>query len=399
MTAVPTSFDRDQLSTRSERDEAIARLLIGESDAIRRLRLTIAQIAPAQLPILIVGPTGAGKELVARAVHAASMQSGDLVAFNVCAVSESMFEATLFGHVKGAFTGAVTDTAGYLAEANGGTLFLDEISGLPLGAQAKLLRAIETGVYRPVGAGRDRLSRFRVVAATNEDLAPRVVNGGFREDLYHRLGGFVLRVPPLRERATDVRILIDHFLAMRGDLTLRVSESSMALLEEYAWPGNIRELRHVLERMALLAGTDRTITQGVARAAIDSGRELHMRKVDDLDREVARSALFKALEESGWNADRAAELLGVHRATIYRRMQREGLTSTSERRPLACLSVTWSGQTSHESTSAKAPGAIISNADAIDGRRCWARDENEGQSQLSRDLSHEWRDGTRLSKR
>lgn len=331
MTASPTPFDHDQPSAHNDRDLAIARLLIGDSHAIRRLRENIAQVAAAQIPILIVGPTGAGKELVARAVHVASKRAGDLVAFNVCAVSDSMFEATLFGHVKGAFTGAVTDAPGYLAEANGGTLFLDEISGLPLSAQAKLLRAIETGIYRPVGASRDRVSGFRVVAATNEELSGRVVTGAFREDLYHRLGGFVLRVPPLYERVPDIRILVQHFLSTQSKSTLRVSDSALALLEQYVWPGNVRELKHAVDRMALIAVDTHVINQAVAKAAIESGRELCVLRESQINRDEARRSLIEVLEQSAWSADRAAELLGVHRATIYRRMRREGISSICDR--------------------------------------------------------------------
>lgn len=333
MTATPSPFDHREPLLRRDHEESVARLLIGDSYAIRRLRENILQVATADIPILILGPTGAGKELVARAVHIASKRAGDLVAFNVCAVSESMFEATLFGHTKGAFTGAMADAAGYLAEANDGTLFLDEISGLPLGSQAKLLRAIETGVYRPVGAARDRLSRFRVVAASNEELSARVVKGAFREDLYHRLGGFVLRVPPLHQRVADIRMLVRHFVAAQSGLPLCISDAAMTLLEQYQWPGNVRELKHAVDRMVLLVGEGRTISQSVARAAIETGYELGRLKEDQWTREASRNSLLRVLEDAAWSAERAADFLGVYRATIYRRMRREGITPVLDGRP------------------------------------------------------------------
>ena len=180
---------------------------------MRELRALIARVAPLRMPVLIEGATGTGKELAAALLHRDSGRSGGLVAFNVCALGESMFEDALFGHVKGAYTGALGESLGFLREANGGTAFFDEISGLPLPLQAKLLRAIETGVFRPIGASRDAMSEFRTVAATNEQLRELVAAGRFREDLMHRLSGITVRMPTLAERVDDIPELVRHFLA------------------------------------------------------------------------------------------------------------------------------------------------------------------------------------------
>ena len=193
--------------------DCMSTLLIGDSLPMRQLRALIARVATSTLSVLIEGETGSGKELVARALHEMSGRSGALVALNVCAVPDSMFEATMFGHVKGAFTGALRDSAGYLTEAHRGTLFLDEVSGLSLTNQVKLLRAIETKEFRPVGARSDQRSDFRLIAASNEDMVHLVEGGQFRRDLAHRLGGIKLTVPPLRDRLEDVPILAAHFAA------------------------------------------------------------------------------------------------------------------------------------------------------------------------------------------
>lgn len=311
--------------------DPIATLIVGESPAIRRLRALIARLGPTTLPVLVQGPTGAGKELVARALHVASRRTGRLVAFNVCAVADTMFEDALFGHVKGAFTGAAGDSPGFLAEANGGTMFLDEIGELPLGPQAKLLRVLETHEFRPVGARYDRRSDFRVVAATNRQLPELSGSGRFRLDLLHRLSGFVLSLPPLVDRTEDIPLLVRRVLAeMTGGAGGEMSPSALALLQRQPWPGNVRELRHVVERAAILAGS-----RIVGRDAIQEALDVARMRSDDVVREpevrsphsgsrvgFARRRLLDLLERCDWDTARAAAELGVHRATIYRRMKR-----------------------------------------------------------------------------
>jgi DNA-binding NtrC family response regulator len=251
-------------------------LIIGESAAVHQIRALIAKLAPTTLPVLIQGPTGSGKELVAQAIHRLSGRSGPLVAVNVCAISDTMFEDALFGHVRGAFSSAIADRAGFLAEADHGSLFLDEIASLPLPTQAKLLRAIETGEFRPVGARHDVRSDFRVIAAANEDVRALAAAERFRPDLLHRLSGAVIRVPGLDARPDDIPALARHFagqLSSANGVPIRLNDAAIRMLQNRAWPGNVRELKHVVECAAAWATTPVVGRGDVAavRAAIDAG--------------------------------------------------------------------------------------------------------------------------------
>lgn len=327
MTSIPSPTGSGDAQRRSSASDCVepmlSRLLIGTSRPMQQLRSFVARAAKSRLPVLIEGPTGAGKELVARALHLGSGRSGELIAFNVCAVAETVFEDALFGHVKGAFTGAMRDTPGYLAEANGGTLFLDEINGLPLTAQAKLLRAVETGVFRPVGAQRDRCSDFRLVAATNDDLAAAVAVGAFRRDLLYRLSGLTISVPPLSARLDDIPDLVQHFLNI--DATGRplcIQPEAVHRLRQHSWPGNVRELKHVADRLLVLCETSLVTAHDVS-AAIGGGEvaiEL------STTRQFERERLMESLAKNDWNTARVAEQTGVNRTTIYRRMLRLGIT-------------------------------------------------------------------------
>lgn len=295
-------------------------MMVGDSAPMRRLRALVTAVAPSRVPVLVQGETGTGKELVAAALHEGSGRRGQLVAFNVCAIGESMFEDALFGHVRGAFTGAHSESAGFLREADGGTAFLDEIGSLPPSLQAKLLRAIETGVFRPLGARRDARSDFRLVAATNERLSELVRDGRFRSDLAHRLGGFVIQLPRLEERLDDVPELVHHFvsLARPGD-SVAVEPEAIALLQAQAWPGNVRELKHVIDVAAVFART--TLSADHVRLAMDA-REPSGGASEAARGLAERDALVLVLEGCGWDIDDAAAHLGVHRATLYRRMKR-----------------------------------------------------------------------------
>ena len=291
--------------------------LIGESAPMRELRALVARVGPTRLPVLIEGPTGSGKELVAAQLHRASGRSGALVAFNVCAIGESMFEDALFGHVRGAYTGAIGEAPGFLREANGGTAFFDEVSGLPLPLQAKLLRAIETGVFRPIGASRDARSDFRPIAATNDVLSALVRDGRFRADLWHRLSGVVLRVPPLVERVDDIPLLARHFATRAGRA---ISGDALAVLATYGWPGNVRELRQVIDAAGVFA--DGAIDAAAIDAAISNRGSSGTGPARSL---AERSELVAVLESAAWDTVRAASELGIHRATMYRRMKRHGI--------------------------------------------------------------------------
>src|SRR4051812_33808831 len=228
-------------------------VLVGSSTPMRQLRALVATVAPTRVPVLIEGETGTGKELVAALLHRSSGRTGAFVAFNVCAIGDSMFEDALFGHVKGAYTGAVSESLGFLREANGGTAFFDEISGLPLPLQAKLLRAIETGVFRPIGAPRDVRSEFRPVAATNESLGALVEHARFRADLKHRLSGIVLRIPSLAERIDDIPELARHFARCATGVHVAISPDALLHLQDTPWPGNVRELKQVVDASVAFA--------------------------------------------------------------------------------------------------------------------------------------------------
>lgn len=314
-------------------DLALARI-IGDSAAIRELRAAISRVAPLRLPVLIQGPTGSGKELVANALHALSGRRGRFVPLNVCALPESMFEAALFGHVRGAFTGALADSPGYLTEADRGTLFLDEISGLPLPLQAKLLRAVETGEFRPVGARADRSSDLRVLAASNERIEGLVAGGSFRADLAHRLSGVVLTVPALRERAEDIPTLVRHFASEDGQGNIAFTAGAVRLLQTQDWPGNVRELRHVIERAIAFSGGT-TIQRGDMLAVIGHRSAAGFDATRGNYLSTERERLLDVLEAFAWDTASAAAQLDVHRATLYRWMQRLDIARPSSVLPLA----------------------------------------------------------------
>lgn len=301
----------------------VEQLLIGSSLIMQQLRALILRVSASRLPMLIEGSTGVGKELVATALHLSSNRTGPFVAFNVCAIAESVFEDALFGHVRGAFTGALRDASGYMAEANGGTLFLDEINGLPLIAQAKLLRAVETGVFRPVGAQRDRVSDFRLIAATNSNLSVAVSAGMFRRDLLYRISGLTIRVPALSERSEDIPELVQHFLMNAPtDARLHLRPEAINRLQQHSWPGNVRELKHVIERLTVVCES---------RVATASDVSAAMGRYDsDGDWSVARTrerlCMLDILQLNHWDTARVAKQIGVNRTTIYRRMVRLGIT-------------------------------------------------------------------------
>ncbi len=297
----------------------------------------IQRVAPSDVSVLVVGESGTGKELVARELHRVSGRQGEpMVALNCAAVSESLAESELFGHEKGAFTGAAGTKIGLVELADGGTLFLDEIGELELPLQAKLLRALETRTFRRVGGLKEIPSAFRLVSATNRPLQELVDEGSFRGDLFYRINSIVLELPPLRERPADVLLLARHFLeelhpGEEGEWTL--TEEAEEVLASYAWPGNVRELRNVVERAALLC-RGRTIRAGdlgtsLAAAppritdepAAESGASLPTLRLDELE----RIALELALISTGWHQGRAAELLGISDRTLHRKIRSLGL--------------------------------------------------------------------------
>ena len=302
--------------------------LIGESSVMKALRRDIARVAPWDATVYIHGETGVGKEVVARAVHASSRRRGGRwVAFNAAAVSDELFESELFGHAKGAFTGAFTAREGYVARADGGTLFIDEIGDLSARAQAKLLRFLELREYNPVGDSRPRRADVRVLIATNADLSRRTAEGRFREDLLYRLNDYALKVPPLRDRGEDVILLARHFLeraARAAALPVpELGECVRATLLAYPWPGNVRQLRREMERV-LIDGEGRDpelshLSPEVRTPALSVRTTLRPR-MEELEREHVRAVVGRHRTLAG-----AAAELGITRQALYKKRRRFGL--------------------------------------------------------------------------
>jgi DNA-binding NtrC family response regulator len=310
---------------------AAARHFVARSPAMREVLEMAARVAPLETTVLVEGESGTGKEFVVRMVHDLSERAGrDFVSVNCAALPEALLESELFGHVRGAFTGAVRDKTGLFEVASAGTLFLDEIGEMALPIQAKLLRALQEGEIRKVGGERSIRVHPRVVAATNRDLRAAVAAGRFREDLYFRLGAFVITVPPLRDRREEVPALVHQFLRgaakqMKKDVR-GISAESLAVLMAHRWPGNVRELEHVIGRAVILAhGPTVTVRELPAElrsrptAAVADGSL-------SLDRHE-EALIRQALERFGWNRRRAAEALAISTVTLWRRMKKYGLVA------------------------------------------------------------------------
>jgi DNA-binding NtrC family response regulator len=300
--------------------------MLGRSPALERLRSELARAAPTGLPILLLGESGTGKELAAESIHASSGRRGKLVPVNCGALSPDVVESTLFGHERGAFTGADARKTGLFEEAAGGTLFLDEIGELPRDLQPKLLRALETGRIRPVGAAGERAVHVRIVAATHRDLAAAVDDGAFRLDLYHRLSAIELRVPPLRERAEDIPLLARHFLDATGvgGPGRSFTPEGVAAMARHPWPGNVRELRNAVTRAAHLGGAAIAPEDLFPRRHRAPGSPPPSRTPMRLE-ELQRRAIVDALRDSGGNLRGAARTLGVAHSTLHDRVRRWGL--------------------------------------------------------------------------
>jgi PAS domain S-box-containing protein len=293
--------------------------IIGRDPEMLQVYARIRETATTDYPVCITGETGTGKELVAAAVHGESRRGGGpFVPVNSAALPEGMLESELFGHVKGAFTGALRDKRGRFDLADGGSLFLDEVSELPLVLQAKLLRVLQEGTFEAVGSEKTRKVNVRLITATNRDLKADVETGRFRKDLYYRVNVVPLHLPPLRERRDDIPLLAAHFLAMEaeeGTEPPAPSAEAVSLMRRYAWPGNVRELQSAI-RFAVVRSRGRTIL------AEHLPGELRQLKADRPSRGPTRKlepdAVRAALEKTGGNKARAARLLGVGRATLYR---------------------------------------------------------------------------------
>jgi two-component system response regulator HydG len=310
--------------------------IVGHSPAMQRVFEILGQVSGTSATVLVLGESGTGKELVARALHANSPRKDRrFVAVNCAALSEGLIESELFGHVKGAFTGAVSAKEGRIVYADGGTLFLDEVGDMPLATQAKLLRVLESREVQPVGGNTLQRVDIRLVAATNRDLRKMVAEGTFREDLLFRLKVVTVELPALRERAGDVPLLIEHFigeLAGQHERAVRgITPEARAALVRYDWPGNVRELRNVIENMVLLARGDLLelddVPEGVREGGQSGGRRGGgYRLAGRTLQEVERDLIEANLELAGGNREKAAALLGMGERTLYRKIKEYGLS-------------------------------------------------------------------------
>jgi len=307
---------------------ALSRTMVFVSEAMRRLSVLVARVAPRDVTVLVTGESGTGKERVAEAIVRASPRAGrPFVRFNCAALAPELAEAELFGHARGAFTGAVRARPGLFGEADGGTILLDEVGELAPGAQAKLLRVLQEGEVRPVGEERARTVDVRVLASTHRDLAQEVRAGRFREDLLYRLDVVHLAIPPLRERPEDVPVLVRHFLARFaerfGVAAVHAADAIAERLAGQAWPGNVRELEHVIERLVALSpaeGLDLSLLPGVG-----SGEERAPLPLRDRVQAYERGLVVLALREARGNRSEAARRLGISRVTLHDKLRRYGL--------------------------------------------------------------------------
>ncbi len=307
--------------------------IIGRSKGIQEVLKLIDQVADSNVTVLIHGETGTGKELVAKAIHENSRRSkGPFVRINCAAVPETLLESELFGHEKGAFTGAFTKKKGRFEEANGGTIFLDEVGELPLGAQAKLLRVLQEKEIEPLGSSKTIKVDVRIIAATNKDLQREVEKGNFRADLYYRLNVFNIHIPPLRERATDILLLADHFVSKYSKelnkSVNKISPSAIELLLNYNWPGNVRELENYIERAVLLVEGD-TIEPNHLPANLQNQSDKKKTKtfgaLKTLVESYEKTLILDALKDAKGSLSKTARLLGTTRRIIQYKVAKYGI--------------------------------------------------------------------------
>ncbi len=321
------SLVAENRSLKQELEMLTSRDIVGQSTALRSVLEVATQAAPSSATVLVLGESGTGKELLARYIHGKSSRStGPFVAVNCAAIPESILESELFGHEKGAFTGAVARRDGRFARARGGTIFLDEIGELSAAVQVKILRVLQEGEYEPVG-GDTKKADVRIVAATNRDLTAEVEAGRFREDLFYRLNVIAITAPPLRSRREDIPLLVDHFLGVyctkNGRARLVVAAEVMRKLMDYSWPGNVRELENVVERATVLCRGDNLQLEDLPEAVVQAsdpqasnlafpiGTPLH---------EVEHALIRDTLRYTNGDKSLAAQLLGISTRTIYRKL-------------------------------------------------------------------------------
>ena len=321
--------DRYSLMLRELRAQAEGDFILGQNAKMREIAEQIARVAPTPTTVLIRGESGTGKELVARAIHRSSnLRDKPLITVNCTALTPTLMESELFGHKRGAFTGAVTDKAGLFEKADGGTIFLDEVGDMPLEMQGKLLRVLQAGETKPVGDVVTRKVRVRVIAATNRDLEKALGTGEFRPDLFYRFNTFTITLPPLRERIEDIPILAYHFLrkaeAKVNKKVDRVAPEALDMMKRYAWPGNLRELENSIERAVVLA-SDRKIEVSHLPFHLEDGGSIRIATEEGFlrakERVVSlfeREAVIRFLTQARGNVSSAAKLAGITRRNLHR---------------------------------------------------------------------------------
>ena len=339
LVTVRNALGRTELLQENERlrESVDARFaMVGKSPALKAVLETIEKVGPSGARVLITGENGSGKELVARAIHENSARrEGPFVEVNCAAIPGELIESELFGHVKGSFTGAVTDRAGKFELADGGTLFLDEIGDMSAAAQAKVLRVLEEGVVTRIGGSRPMAVDVRVLAATNKQLDEEIEAGRFREDLFYRLNVVPIEVPPLRNRTDDIADLVEHFvarLAARGGMpSRRFLPDAIRALQARPWPGNIRELRNAVERLLILAPRREIVAEDVDRLLPDGGRAgLHVLPgggtFEEFRQQAEREFLVAKLRQFHWNVAETARALDMPRSNLYKKIEKYGLS-------------------------------------------------------------------------
>jgi two-component system nitrogen regulation response regulator NtrX len=325
-------------SVKELRSEVASRYeIVGASFQVRQVLERIERVAPTDARVLITGENGTGKELVARAIHRLSQRAErPFVEVNCAAIPSELIESELFGHIKGSFTGAVSDRAGKFEQADGGTLFLDEVGDMSLAAQAKVLRALEQGVVTRVGGSKPVAVDVRVVAATNKALPAEIEGGRFREDLFYRLNVVPIQVPPLRERRDDIPMLVRHFVErtarMEKVAPRRFSDEAVRRLTGLDWPGNVRELRNTVERLLILSGGDEIrgedvdLLVGSGGGASGLGAELLAAETfGDFKEHAERAFILQKLRENDWNVSETARKIDMPRSNLYKKIEKYGM--------------------------------------------------------------------------
>jgi DNA-binding NtrC family response regulator len=340
----------ENLRLKSRLGEDKSPFIVGTSERMAQILRVVERVAPTNAAVLVTGESGSGKELVARAVHHNSGRKGRFLTVNCGAFSDELLESELFGHARGAFTGAVAARRGLFEEADRGTLFLDEVGETSQAMQVKLLRVLQEGTFRPVGTSEERSADVRLVTATNRDVEEMVREGTFREDLYYRINVIAIHVPPLRDRREDIQGMIRHFVSIfaagMGKDALQLTPRAMELLERYPWPGNVRELRNVVERAMALASGDildesalpEHVREGrtPVRGGAGAGNELALPdgvRLDDFVDDVRKRLIEAALTESGGNQTRAAERLRITFRALRYYVQKHGLRTAGGGEP------------------------------------------------------------------